>query len=264
MHNHTIDIIRSISKAGIKIIFYTNATMMGQQVIDTLTDINATVQVSLEGFELIHDSIRGAGCFTKSICAVRQMLKRGLRVNINTQVTDSNYESIDSWIHYLYGIGVNEVILSVVGSIGNAKTNSISTSQKALDKLRNICMHSGSNLWKCSALTGKLAVNYDGIVYPCDFFKAIGQFSLGNIYSKSLLDIWDEWKGTTNVITDYNATPNLECMNCSSRSSCRKCIARVYGLYKNLNHPDPIACYLYKERPSQVKSISTITAGTPA
>jgi MoaA/NifB/PqqE/SkfB family radical SAM enzyme len=89
--------------------FYTNGTLIGDDVADQLYDLgNAGAVISLEGFEKATDARRGKGVYRKVMDTMGRLKDRGVPFGTSLTVTGRNIEEItsDEFFEHLYNQGV--------------------------------------------------------------------------------------------------------------------------------------------------------------
>lgn len=84
LRNDIFDVIREIKDQGFGLYLLTNGFFVDDKKAKALSDLNVNgVQVSIEGPEEVHDSIRGKGSYSVSMKGVRYLLDAGLNVTMN-------------------------------------------------------------------------------------------------------------------------------------------------------------------------------------
>jgi len=90
----------------------------------------------------------------------------------------------------------------------------------------------------CSAARSTCGIDSKGNVYPCSYLNA-KELICGNIYDKTLLQIWTE----SNTIKSLRELDNLkgECATCSYLSNCGGgCRAAAYLRTNDISQSDPL------------------------
>ena len=91
LRNDLFDILSEIGNKGFDIYLLTNGILIDGKKAKDLFDVGVKgVQVSIEGPEEIHESIRGAGSFASSLKGVRNLLDAGLPVTLNVTLSSMN------------------------------------------------------------------------------------------------------------------------------------------------------------------------------
>ena len=113
-HSKFKDIIILAKELKYDISLYSNGQLFNDKLIKFLNSKNVKqVQISVEGFESEHDEIRGEGSFKKIIQVIPMLVKSGIIVKVNTQVSESVLSYLDKWIDFLDDLGVSDVNLSM-------------------------------------------------------------------------------------------------------------------------------------------------------
>ena len=93
LHPDFFSIASDIHKRKIRLGILTNGTMIDDDTAGALAQLKPVfVQVSLDGSEKVHDSIRGAGSFKKALSGIDHLKKNGIRVLISFTVMQENYK----------------------------------------------------------------------------------------------------------------------------------------------------------------------------
>ena len=244
LHPNFNEILHFAGKLGYKIRLLTNGVFVTKQIADKLVKYPVDVQISLDGTKEIHEFLRGQNTFKQTIRGIKFLVSQNIRVIINTQLTSKIFPKIDKYVNSLNSLGVSEVIFSITGLFGAAEYNQIFTPSNCLKQIRKILnidikqQQKNQETHKCGALINRLAINYDGVVYPCDFFKSIGHYSLGNIYHEKIGDIYTNWANSNCGLIKYLTKGLKECNDCKFKNLCQACPARIFSIYKDFNHPD--------------------------
>ena len=198
-----------------------------------------------------HDEFRGvAGAWEKAVQACMALRKNNVLVQVNTTLTQQNYNQIDDIMSLAENIGVENFHLFFLVPTGRGtKLTDISpekyeemitkTFAKAANHKLNVrpsCapqfmrIAKGMGLDMRQWIRGCIAGLYycriypNGDVTPCPYLP----IKLGNVREKNFRDIWVE----SNVFKTLR-TPNLlkgKCGACEYRVLCGGCRARAYGL----------------------------------
>lgn len=181
--------------------------------------------ISLDSWdEQIHDAIRGTGTWKKAIAAIKTAKNIGLKVRVNSVLTQKNMNSIFETAKYVKSLGVKDYSAFYFSPIGCGKDrrdlwippieyfrywNNLQRkieSEKSLCDM-NIVIEKGYASWEeaknleIDGFTGcgggclntfknrdYLIVRCDGNVYPC--IMAVENEPLGNVKEKELREIY--------------------------------------------------------------------------
>ena len=163
-------------------------------------------------------------------------------------------------------IGVSKLLLTIPALLGEAKKNNIRFPDKKIQKLRLLYKFKNNFIstktYTCTALVHQLAVNFDGTVYPCHFFRSLHLYSLGNVYLESLRDIYLSWINAYSELLHFLKHGSPKCNTCEFKEICTPCAARIFSLYKNFANSDLFYCIvLGKEKRVSGISISKLVVG---
>ena len=241
------------SKKGLKIGLGSNGSLIDDDVARKLKDAGvATVSISLDShIPAQHDEFRGvAGAWEKAVQACKALRKNNVLVQVNTTLTQQNYNQIDDIMSLAESIGVENFHLFFLVPTGRGtKLTDISpekyeemitkTFAKAANHKLNVrpsCAPQFMRIAKDMGLDmrqwirGCIAGLYycriypNGDVTPCPYLP----IKLGNIREKSFKEIWFNSK-VFNALRDPNSLKG-KCGACEYRSLCGGCRARAYGL----------------------------------
>jgi len=102
--------------------------------------------------------------------------------------------------------------------------------------------------YPCGAAREIISVNPDGSVFPCDGFKGVNEFCIGNILNESLEDIFN--KEQVKKLQARNASTIKKCSICAFKAVCCSCCYSAFGAYGDIYREDPLctdrkAIFLY-------------------
>ena len=91
LHPCFFSLAEEITKRGIRLGILTNGTLIDQQMADKLAKLKPIfVQISLDGTQKYHDSIRGEGNYAKAIKAIDCLKKANVKVLVSFTAQKSN------------------------------------------------------------------------------------------------------------------------------------------------------------------------------
>ena len=92
---------------GFDVYILSNGTLIMQERAQRLADLGVHgVQVSLEGTEETHDGIRGAGSFAAALNGIRHLLGAGVKVSLNTTLSQMNVSNFPELVDLAVSLGV--------------------------------------------------------------------------------------------------------------------------------------------------------------
>jgi len=258
IHPEFFKILDFAKSLGYKITIFTNATLIDKEFAAKLSKYDIEViQVSLEGLREHHDAVRGKGMFDKTVSGIKNLVENNIRVTVNTQLTKGILDTIKEYVAFLKSLGVSKLLLTIPAAAGEAKANNISFPDDRIEEVRKLLR---INKMKdellsmevddtpkrtCSALIHQLAINFDGTVYPCHYFRSIHQYSLGNVYVERLRDIYLSWVNSDAELIRYHKYGVSQCNSCPFKTVCGACAGRIFSLYKSFSGPDLLYCRLF-------------------
>lgn len=253
LRDDVFELVRYGTEKGLRMAMGTNGTLMTDQVAGKLKDAGIQkVAVSLDSsISQTHDEFRGVkGSWKHTIEGVKACIRQGIGVQINTTVTQQNYDEIDSIIALADKLGASDFHLFFLVPTGRGrKVKDISPLiyekmiRGVLKKgaeyklhIRPTCapqfmriakqMGIEQKAWRrgCIAGLSYCRIYPTGEVTPCPYLP----IRLGNIRERRLKDIWFN----SEVLKTLRDFDNLKgkCGICEYRNVCGGCRARAYGL----------------------------------
>jgi len=200
----------------------TNGTMISDESFERLARCpSVKLNISIDGPRDIHDELRGAGNFDKSVATARECVRRGIAVGFSGVILRETLPHVEALIDLAVDVGIKEVSyqpfqVEISGlhkdlarfSLRSAERDAIAT---ALGRLRDYAAHRGIGIYTeaffgevpdylvygkrpipsggCALPSTMLMVDWRGDVYPC-FFMTEKSDRMGNVYRERLNEIW--------------------------------------------------------------------------
>jgi AdoMet-dependent heme synthase len=247
------ELIRYGASIGLKMGLGSNGSLIDEAVAKKLKDAGiTTVSISLDShIPAQHDDFRGvAGSWEKAVNACKALRKNNVLVQVNTTLTQQNYNQIDEIMSLAEGIGVENFHLFFLVPTGRGTkltdispekyedmiTKTFAKTAKHRLNVRPSCapqfmrIAKGMGLDMRQWVRGCMAGMYycriypNGDVTPCPYLP----IKLGNIRDKSFGEIWLN-SPVFKALRDSNSLKG-KCGICEYRSLCGGCRARAYGL----------------------------------
>jgi len=247
------EFVRYGASKGLKMGLGSNGSLIDAAAAKQLKEAGIeTVSISLDShIPEQHDEFRGvSGSWEKAVNAIKALQQNGVLVQVNTTLTQQNYDQIDDIMALAENIGVENFHLFFLVPTGRGvKMADISPAQyenmikttfakvaKHRLNVRPSCAPQFMRIAKDMGLDmsrwirGCLAGLYycrvypNGDVTPCPYLP----IKLGNVRETSFKDIWfhsDMFK----TLRDFDALKG-KCGVCEHRVVCGGCRARAYGL----------------------------------
>ncbi len=247
------ELIRYGTEKGLRMGLGSNGSLLDGTAAKKLKDAGVkTASISLDSCNPTrHDEFRGVtGSWEKAVRAIKALKENGVLVQVNTTVTQHNYNEIDEIMALAEQLGVENFHLFFLVPTGRGvkiadispamyetmiKTTFAKTSKHSLN-IRPSCapqfmriakdMNLDMRQWIRGCIAGLYycRVYPNGDITPCPYLP----IKLGNIREKSFSEIWF----TSEVfkkLRDFEALKG-KCGKCDYRSLCGGCRARAYGL----------------------------------
>jgi radical SAM protein with 4Fe4S-binding SPASM domain len=246
------EILSVLVNKGFEVFLLTNGILIDREKARRLCSTGVKgVQVSIEGPEDVHDSIRGRGSFSASITGIKNLVNSGLEVTLNATVSQLNADHLVSMVGFASGLGVRRLGFSrlVPSGRGRSLTGEMLKIEAVRDLYENIFSIVPENgleivtgdpvatqfrdghgdaageefpLGGCAAGVSGLTILPDGTVVPCRRLPV----PLGNVRRDSLREIWSSSKTLNDLRT--RSMYKGKCGSCSKWANCRGCRAIAY------------------------------------
>lgn len=231
-----------------------NGILISRNVAIRLAEIGIKgVQISIEGPEDVHDSIRGAGSFSASLKGIRNLLDAGIEATLNTTLSEVNAHCFMDMIELASSLGVHrlgfsrlvpsgrggtwlskmlkkEVVKDLYSNIFSLEIDGLNivTGDPVASQFRNPAEEDVADpvpSGGCAAGVSGLTVLPDGTITPCRRMPV----PIGNVKRDSLREVW----ATSDVLNALRDKSRYQgkCGSCAKWSACRGCraIALAYS-----------------------------------
>lgn len=251
-------LLQTLNRGNVPCRIFTNGTLVTKEYIGELKGLGLRqVQISLEGHEDLHDTIRGEGSFYKSCRAAAWLCQAGMEVTLSTTLTRLNYKSIESVArvgskisHRLFfsrlvplgqGEGLARELLSKIQWFEAMRAIFRQRRGKAVLAFRDptwvgffMPRHLAPTeavISGCAAGYHGLAVDSDGTVYPCRRLP----LAVGNIFQDDITEVWHH-----PVMENLRNRDGLKgkCGVCEYRWHCGGCRGIAYALTRDYLEED--------------------------
>ena len=226
------------------------------------------IQVSLDSYiPQIVDQMTGVrNSFDMALCTIRNAQKTNIQVKCKCVATSINYCDIPQLIDFLYVKGVDEISINhyMMSDGRNHKSLLLNDKQiewldkKILEKQREnkikIDYEFGKAVYaivsrktlnmlrkRCGACKDTIIINYDGMVYYCEYLIDDSRFVVGDINKEGLMEIWNSDLVNSLIEPQRDRFINTDCHSCSEFEQCypRRCFLRTKIEYGTPFEKDP-------------------------
>ncbi len=219
------DLVSLVSHHKINTCLTSNGTLLDKDVARKLALAGmGVVNISIEGNEDVHDSLRGKGNFHKAVEALKHLREYKIESTIATTISALNYASLPYVMDLAHKYGVTTVKFQPFSEIflldKHRKDNFLFPDNLLEDVNKNIKetvrlareygIHTNPEGYLCNipaylsrqakkervfdhcpALWSSCPISAEGNVYPC---WVLSKYIIGNVRSKKLSDIWDSYR----------------------------------------------------------------------
>lgn len=199
----------------------TNGVLLTEELCNKLSKVSLdSVQITFYSSDKDkHNKLVGANNFEKTVEGIKNAIKAGLPLSINTPLCSINKDYVET-LKFLNNLGVKYVSCSGLIITGNATKESSKETQlkeeELLEVLKEACKYANENLMEisftspgwiseeeirklgldipsCGACLSNMAIAPDGEVVPCQSWLN-EDAGLGNILTTKWEDIWNNPK----------------------------------------------------------------------
>jgi radical SAM protein with 4Fe4S-binding SPASM domain len=253
LRNDVYELIRYGTQKGLRMGLGSNGGLIDAKVARDLKEAGVkTVSISLDStVPAQHDAFRGVpGSWNKAVDAIKALRENDILVQVNTTLTQDNYNQIDDIMSLTEQIGVENFHLFFLVPTGRGKkladispqmyedmiTNTFAKTAKHKLNVRPSCapqfmrIAQGMGLDMRQWIRGCIAGMYycrvypNGDITPCPYLPV----KLGNIRETSFKEIWFN-SPIFKTLRDPNSLKG-KCGACNYKTLCGGCRARAYGL----------------------------------
>ena len=191
LHSRFAEINGMLPRFFLRKILFTNGLLLNKKILKNLNVDE--IQISIDGLEKAHDSLRGIGSFKKAIEAVKSAIDTGFEVSISTMVHPENLGDFDKMEALFKGLGIKDWTVDVPCISGRLEKHA--EFQIAPDKGGKYLaygygdgLHSGALGFACGLHL--MSVMADGRAAKCTFYA---DRNAGNI-KNGLRECWQKIK----------------------------------------------------------------------
>lgn len=214
----------------------TNGVLLTEELCNQLYEASLdSVQITFySSNEEEHNKLVGANNFEKTVQGIKNAIKTGLPISINTPLCSINKNYVET-LKYLHNMGIKYVTCSGLIVTGNAEKENSKETQLSEEELYNIlkqaCKYAEENLMEisftspgwlteqklqelgldipsCGACLSNMAIAPDGQVVPCQSWLE-KEAGLGNMLTTDWNKIWNNPKCKQK--RNYSAKTTYKC-----------------------------------------------------
>jgi radical SAM protein with 4Fe4S-binding SPASM domain len=264
------EILGEIQKRGIDVYILTNGTLVNRERAKRLNELGIKgAQVSIEGPEDVHDSIRGAGSFAAAAAGIEHLIDCGIPVTLNMTLSALNVEQVNKVITLGSHMGARRIgitrlvpdgrarslvtrmlspqqVRKVYESLATYELNGLEivTGDPVASQMKTATKRDAGNvaISGCAAGVSGLTIYPNGDILPCRRMPV----PVGNVRRDSLREVWAT-SPVLEALRDRNRYRG-KCGRCSRWAHCRGCRAIAYADSRSRGESDFLAddpqCFL--------------------
>ena len=256
-------VLDAVRASGFDTFLLTNGTLITAEKAKHLAALAVKgVQVSIEGPEMVHDSIRGKGSFAASLKGIRHLLDAGLPVTINATLSEINAARFPDMVELAVSLGVQRLGFSrlVPSGRGRELIGRMMPAERVAEVYREIMSLSEDGLdivtgdpvasqlsvsadadsgpvarSGCAAGISGLTFLPDGAIVPCRRLFV----PIGNVRTDSIREVWSS-SPVLNALRERSGYKG-KCGSCKRWADCRGCRAIAYAYSCSMGKDDFLA-----------------------
>jgi radical SAM protein with 4Fe4S-binding SPASM domain len=248
---------------GTELVVNTNGVLIDDDFVALAAKEGMEIQVSLDGFQIVHDQHRrtksGKGSFQEASSAIKKLVSSGVKVRPTITLTEENIPELLEFVTWMSEeLGVtcysSNLLMSGTGSIksgyGTRAAIKMWEAHERNQKLRIIDPSFVEQLKQfqgpkialpsCGANGRKITVFPDGKIHSCQALEASQVALIGDLLEIDFEGNWQLWKSRSRF-------SNQRCLRCPVLGACGGgCAAGAYHINKDINGQDPNHCQWIK------------------
>ncbi|MDR0948583.1 MAG: radical SAM protein [Lachnospiraceae bacterium] len=229
-----MDIISRARKMGFRVSLFSNASLLNENIVDKLVEW-AVYEYSCTIFSIVdevHDKLTGVNGSLKCVLKnIKLLMSKGVNVEVKTPLMMMNYDTLQETKKYFEDLGVKYAINPNISlkMDGSETTKEFRLNEELLrgvlpsiDNVDDFRTYSDLNNEICPNLRYTMTIAANGDIFPCSSFY----MPVGNVYKKSLHDIWNSPYYVDLRSLRRNSLKN--CADCDDYDFCSFCPGTAY------------------------------------
>ena len=255
------EILGYVRDCGFSVSLMSNGTLIDSDTARRIKDAGVNdVQISLDGIEATHDSLRGRGSYQRALQGIGNLVAKGVEANINLTVSRINASQTRQLVRLAEELGVGAIAFSRLVPTGRGKGLSsealtgrevadfygelrkykdnpkvVVTSRDPLAAIASMneeIPQAEMPVAGCAAGVFGVTITADGTVMPCRRMD----LPVGNIKEISFRELW----AGSSVLWALRTRGNYHggCRSCRYWAVCRGCRAIALAYARASGHED--------------------------
>lgn len=269
------DILNYASAKGIRVLMSTNGLLLTESFLEKVRQVDFKLfQISLDGPEAIHETIRGKGNYQGAIRAVEMASRYVPNVAVGTVLSRMNVDFIAETLEIAHKAGASIFALMLLIPSGRATKDMnadaliikdslerfFNTYRQLKNKIRlaynstippalypTDMMDTGLHM-KCAlcSFPYTIGIEANGDLAPCDGFFGLRDFEAGNIRQSSIKEFWEKHHVFEKIRDVESEQLKGVCNLCSFKNFCGGgCRAAAVIWSGDIYYPDPVCQELF-------------------
>jgi radical SAM protein with 4Fe4S-binding SPASM domain len=259
LRSDLFEILHVFKEQRFEVCLLTNGTLIRREEAKRLAGLVDGVQISIEGPERIHDTIRGRNTFREAIKGVESLLAQSIAVQLHVTLSAFNVDHLQDLFSLGLTLGVQRVGFSRLVPLGAGAAligqmlppGRVREAYATLKELTDARTKTGtgdpiaSSLEKddgrdygdvpfsgCAAGVSGLTLLADGTITPCRRLP----IPIGNIAGDSIRQVWAE--STVLDMLRSRSAYTGKCGGCNRWAACRGCRAVAWAYARSRGRED--------------------------
>lgn len=246
-HRNIRDIMEYASKYGFKIVLFTNASLIDEQLFNCIVDHKINVKVSVYGGNAtVHEKVtKTPGSFEKLKSTVERLIDNGISVEAAVILMRENQDDLENIIKFVNALGMKYSRYDVIRQVyGGTQKEHVPTNNKLIDKVSltkpnfHITKRKFNESQRNTCWYGKIVVTENGNVFPCEFERNI---VYGNVKESTIEEILNGQTAKDMWHMDFSQVE--DCQWCEYRYACKDCRPLGLSVCGDIHSKNPRCCY---------------------
>jgi MoaA/NifB/PqqE/SkfB family radical SAM enzyme len=121
LYPHIFEIIGYIQDSTMNLTIASNGTLITATKAKRLADLKVhDIKISVDGYEPVHDDIRGKGSYRRAMSGIRNLVQAGVPVSVRMTLTRNTHEGLEDMFKDLNSASIKKLKVAMIKKVGNA------------------------------------------------------------------------------------------------------------------------------------------------